>query len=280
MGGSTMWGTGARDDETIPSIVAQVLTQEHQLGVEVTNFGASAYVSTQEVIALLRELQRQNKPDLVVFYDGVNDAFGAYQHRGVAGLPNNESNREREFNLLRPGHLGRLYREALLVTFESSSTYQVVRAIARRATGRDVFRVELDRFAARPSDQVASEVARVYAWNMKLAGSLGQTYGFKTLSYWQPNVFTKDQLTSYERMVWSKGKELEVYYAQARDAVAALLVDVDWFHDISDVFRGDAKPYFIDDVHVTGAGNRVIARRMLKDIVTIANKWRTGNEAR
>src|SRR5713226_8241663 len=29
MGGSTMWGTGARDEETIPSILAQLLMREH-----------------------------------------------------------------------------------------------------------------------------------------------------------------------------------------------------------------------------------------------------------
>jgi hypothetical protein len=242
LGGSSMWGTGAQDGQTIASVVARALTEEYRQDVEVTNFGASAYVSTQEVITLLRELQRGNRPDLVVFYDGVNDAFGAFQHRGVGGLPNNESNRVREFNLLRPGHLGRLYREALIVTFESSSTYHVIRALARRATGRDPFEVEADRFASLPPDQIAREVARVYAWNVKLVDGLGPIYGFKALFYWQPNVFTKAHLTPYEERIRDRGKELGPYYAQARDAVAALLADVDAFHDISNVFREDRKP--------------------------------------
>jgi lysophospholipase L1-like esterase len=280
LGGSTMWGTGAEDDQTIPSIVARALTEEYRQNVEVTNFGASAYVSTQEVITLLRELQKGNIPDLVIFYDGVNDAFGAFQHKGVGGLPNNESNRVREFNLLRPGNLGRLYKEALVVTFESSSTYQVIRALARRATGHDLFKVELDRVGSPPPDHIAREVARTYAWNVKLVKNLGPIYGFKTLFYWQPNVFTKAHLTPYEKQIREGGRELGPYYAQARDAVAALLADVEVFHDISDVFREDRRPYFIDDVHLSQAGNAVVARRMLNDIAPIAGERHRGYETR
>jgi hypothetical protein len=101
-GGSTMLGAGARDEQTIPSFLAKMLTQEYGFNVKVTNFGTGGYVSTQEVIALLRELQRENIPDLVIFYDGSNDVFSTFQNRGVGGIPQNESNREREFNLLRP----------------------------------------------------------------------------------------------------------------------------------------------------------------------------------
>jgi len=41
------------------------------------------------------------------------------------------------------------------------------------------------------------------------------------------------------------------------------------FYDIGGVFAGDAKPYFIDIVRLTGAGNDSVAPRMLKDIVSI-----------
>ena len=102
-GGSTIWGTGARDAFTIPSILLQEL---HNKGVatEVINFGETGYVSTQEVIALLLQLQKGQLPDLVIFYDGINDLFSAYQQR-VAGLTENEYNRVNEFNLSTPAKL-------------------------------------------------------------------------------------------------------------------------------------------------------------------------------
>ena len=45
--------------------------------VEIRNLAEIGYVSTQEMIALVRELQSGYRPDLVLFYDGVNDTTSA-----------------------------------------------------------------------------------------------------------------------------------------------------------------------------------------------------------
>lgn len=63
---------------------------------DIINLGETSYVSIQDTILLLRLLQQGVRPDIVVFYDGVNDTFSAYQ-QGVAGLPQNEFNRQTEF---------------------------------------------------------------------------------------------------------------------------------------------------------------------------------------
>src|SRR5215813_15469576 len=67
-GGSTMWGLGAGDDSTIPSIFAEE-AKNKGINCEVVNFGQYAYVSTQEVIELTLQLQKGNIPDIVIFYD-------------------------------------------------------------------------------------------------------------------------------------------------------------------------------------------------------------------
>ncbi len=84
-GGSTTWGTGARDNYTIPSLVSKYLF-ENNINAEVTNYGETGFQNTQEMIFLMMELRRDNKPDIVIFYDGVNDVYSAYQHK-KAGLP-------------------------------------------------------------------------------------------------------------------------------------------------------------------------------------------------
>jgi lysophospholipase L1-like esterase len=271
-GGSTMLGAGARDEETIPSFLAKMLTQEHGFNVKVTNFGTGGYVTTQEVIALLRELQRGNIPDLVIFYDGGNDIFSTFQNRGVGGIPQNESNREREFNLLRPEMIRRLYKETLLATYTNSSTYQVVSSVVRRITGRDLLSLEWDASVYPSPNQVISEVLRVYAWNVTLVKNIGKAQGFKSLFYWQPFIYNKDKPTPYEQQLLEEQKSMAPYYVGATNAVKAQLSNVDEFHDISDVFSGDPKPYFIDSVHITGAGNERVARRMLKDVVPITQE--------
>jgi len=98
-GGSTMWGWGARDDYTIASYLSKILHgQGYQ--VEVTNYGQMGYVNTQEIITLLRYLQRGEVPDIVLFYDGLNDVASA-NHNRAAGLSRNESVRAEDFNFSR-----------------------------------------------------------------------------------------------------------------------------------------------------------------------------------
>src|SRR5262249_14963034 len=85
LGGSTVWGYFVCNNGTVPSLLARALARDGIGGYQVTNFGQPGYVSTQEVVALLSELHEGRIPDLVIFLDGINDTFSAYQN-GRAGL--------------------------------------------------------------------------------------------------------------------------------------------------------------------------------------------------
>src|SRR5262249_50473552 len=118
-GGSAVYGQGARDAWTIPSCLARNLAQRG-LNVRVTNHGQSGYVSTQEMIAALLQLQAGHRPEVVVFYDGVNDTYSALLESDI-GVPQNESNRRQEFNLLKsPQRLALNLGSSLI---ERSSSY-------------------------------------------------------------------------------------------------------------------------------------------------------------
>jgi len=67
LGGSTMWGTGSDDMNTIPSIFAKLTNKP------VLNLGESGFNSFQEIIQLQILLANGYKPKMVIFYDGVND---------------------------------------------------------------------------------------------------------------------------------------------------------------------------------------------------------------
>jgi len=112
-GSSTIVGVGARDDYTIPSLLAKHLAAA-RYNVEVVNLGVVGFVSTQEVFSLIESIKQGNVPDLVIFYDGIGDIIAA-QQAGIAGTPQNEGRRDREFNLLSRNREGELIREALLV---------------------------------------------------------------------------------------------------------------------------------------------------------------------
>ena len=71
-GGSTMFGEGQRDAHTIPSGVARRL-EEAGRRATVRNYGRQGYTAWQEMLLFEAELARRPAPDIVVFYDGVNE---------------------------------------------------------------------------------------------------------------------------------------------------------------------------------------------------------------
>ncbi|MBC8457124.1 MAG: hypothetical protein H8D67_03910, partial [Deltaproteobacteria bacterium] len=85
----------------------------------------------QEVIDLFLQLQKGNIPNIVIFYDGINDTFSAFQN-GISGIPQNEWNRKKEFNLLKPSRYNDLNKFFLLSLFERSGIGRMIKIIKRR----------------------------------------------------------------------------------------------------------------------------------------------------
>jgi hypothetical protein len=74
-GGSTAFGVGLPDDQTIAARLQHALGRLCGKPVAVYNFGRPAYYSIQEGVLLQRLLRGGGRPDLAVFLDGLND-FG------------------------------------------------------------------------------------------------------------------------------------------------------------------------------------------------------------
>jgi lysophospholipase L1-like esterase len=73
-GGSTVYGTGVPDWATLPSSLSRNLNADSRTCMTVTNFGNEGYATTQELLLLIEQLKRSGSPDVVIFYDGFNDA--------------------------------------------------------------------------------------------------------------------------------------------------------------------------------------------------------------
>ncbi len=71
-GGSTTFGSGVPDGETIPAFLEDTLKAAGK-DVQVFNMGVVSWFSTQERIALERLLTAGNRPNVVVFIDGLSD---------------------------------------------------------------------------------------------------------------------------------------------------------------------------------------------------------------
>jgi lysophospholipase L1-like esterase len=270
LGGSTIWGPAARDDHTVPSHLSRLL-DEAGFCVEVLNLGETGYVSTQELIVLLRRVQRRDIPDLAIFYDGVNELFSAFQNQ-EAGIPQNEEHRRREFNsfrdlarlravylshVLTPEGVGRL-RDAFHRGLRRSRPQESLHAVGK---GRGPSR-----------DELIAEALLVYKSNVELVQLLASHYGFDALFYWHPMILTKKNLTPYEREWY------EDAVAEWRDFLLAgyerVEADValnreDRFRYLGGLFDEVEAPYYVDAFHLTEDGNLLVAREIAKDVIRL-----------
>jgi lysophospholipase L1-like esterase len=258
-GGSTMWGSGVRDEFTLPSLVGSGLAKQ-AIHTEVTNFGESGYVSTQEMTELFLQLREGKIPDLVVFYDGANDIFSAYQ-QGKAGIPQNENNREKEFNSLRSK------KRSLMVFFESLKTLSTIKFII------GLIQPEMKPLPYSGSEiqKLATETIEVYLKNITTINLWAKEYGFKVIFYWQPTIFNKPELSDFEKLEAEKYGFIKdiVHAADVHDSNIKADLESSVFYNISDIFRNESKLVFIDYCHVSEYGNSVIANKMTEDIAAV-----------
>ena len=261
-GGSTMWGIGSRDAFTIPSLVATLL-EDQGTPANVHNYGEIGYVSTQEVLRLLLELRTGNIPDVVVFYDGINDVTSAL-HSGVAGIPQNEYRRRAEFNLLSRYRLGDFTRAFIYRWVAQSATVRLARGVLYRLEKRKEAlasaAVESDR------DALVRDVTRNYRHNVELVRSLAREYGFRALFYWQPVIFRKDTLTPYEEVQLGAAEKYRPFVEACYRSVVVDAAGQPGFRDISCCLRDVEGPCFLDFMHIGEDANAIVAAEIANDL--------------
>ena len=196
-GGSTMFGSPQRDAFTLPSRLAARMERlpapERQ--VRFVNLGETGYVFTQSVLELLMQLRAGARPQVIVFYDGINDVMSALQS-GAGGLPQNEQNRAREFALGR-----------VLFNWKTDAAAELSAAatLASLGLGRLQIVQRLGALGAAPAqsgnsaDSIAARVAASYTETARIVEALANEYGFQALYVWQPTLHsTRKALTPHE----------------------------------------------------------------------------------
>lgn len=233
LGGSTVFGYGAPDGETIPSHLAPLLADRLQRPVKVRNLGQGGYVSFQEGALLLVELARGEAPDLVIFYDGYNDAVAAKTFP-EAPAPHFQLDRIRA-----------RFESPMASVIFSSGTFRLVDAVTQRWASQPGF-------PRSPEDtrRLGRRGADIRKLQHQAALALGRERGFRVETFLQP------------------ARSHAVLEAMREVLVAQPLAH---FHDLGDVFSDLEVPVYIDDVHVTGVGNARVARQMLDDLDMAAN---------
>jgi hypothetical protein len=245
-GGSTMWGEGSDSDHTIPAL----FNRENPEYV-VTNHGQLAYNSRQEVDALISMYSRNEKADIVIFYDGVNDAAFLCP---------------KEITELPAHRLVPMYREKLYV-----GSTQLVRDLMSKIFVENIIKVvykntQKDAPENSPYDCLgtpgkAEEIADIMMKNWELAHEIVTSRGGKFIAVLQPAAYVGHPRTDYLTLDQDLGKNFAEVYRQVKIKIKER--NHPWVYDLSDKFDG-SDYIFIDFCHVSPNGNEIIAKEISK----------------
>ncbi|WP_430410411.1 hypothetical protein [Kordia sp.] len=256
-GGSTIFSAGARDEHSIPSELSKLIaTNFPNQNVEVTNFGCHGYTRASENIQLQRELVKNNIPDIVIFYDGVNEVISGHQNN-EAGAPTNAFNRRKEFKIAHS------YKKRIALMVYSSNLYRFVTTMQRKLFTKSAYK----QLSSRP-DALAYDIAETYIGLVKISKSFENDYGFKVFNFMQPNVYSKKNLTTVEQDYFKNKQYYENLYKLSYETIRkdSLMINDSTFVDISDAFDTAEKTIYTDFCHTGEFGNRLIANRMFAHI--------------
>jgi lysophospholipase L1-like esterase len=222
----------------------------------VTNFGAEGYVTNQELILLMEQLKADRHPDLVIFYDGVNDSYTGAVSPGIPKAHMSLSNIKARVE----GTLG-----SRLDFLRSSHILQLASAAVnslRRPGTANPNVGEVESKAAATLDN--------YETNLRLVRILGEADGFRVFCFWQPAfVYGHKPLAPFEiRIADNEATKntfriLTAVYEQAGRRAA---MD-GTFAFLGEMFDSVKEPVYIDKwMHLSPTGNELVARSLAKAV--------------
>jgi hypothetical protein len=247
-GGSTTFGYGVADAETIPAYLAELLPA----GAQVYNFGAGSYYSTLELLSFQNLLRAGLRPDIAIFIDGINEG-------------QTEPDRWREF-ICDPqagaGTLSLNYNEWPVSRAADSFRYRLGLNAAGGEENSAGGGEEGDDILAQPLTSMADfaqerEIAAVEQWrdNRRMIQALGDEFGVAVLFVWQP-----DPRYQYPRESHLFPERLPPDEIYRHEYLLGLGVK-NWpgVLFLAEIQAGRAEPLYVDALHYTAAFNQEIA---------------------
>jgi lysophospholipase L1-like esterase len=258
-GGSTLWGTGSPDWGTIPAYLQADFNAPKHGPVCVVNFGESGYVSTQSVIQLMLELQSGNIPGLVIFYEGANDVYAAYQ--SGRSTHQNANQIAAKLNKSRP---------QFVTWIESTSSFRLSERLMTNLRQKPRDGTELVTYKTMGIDTatLTNSMVETYIGNYEIVNALAQKYGFGSLFFWQPQIAVGEKSLTSEELEMRRELDpvLIEFYQSVYHRVQQVAKKYENLYYIADTFDSANSQIYIDQVHVTPVGNRLIAERIFRVI--------------
>ncbi len=247
-GGSTTFGYGLADWETLPAALQDVLRRQYpEQPVHVYNFGQALYFSSLELALFQRMLRSGNVPDVAIFVDGLND---------LSWVPLRDAQQpDIEF------HHG--YRTFLQF---SCTTNSLTLPVARFLPSSSPSYYDPDIIAASETQTNLMEAAtRRWTQNYEMATALGREAGVQVIFVWQP-IPQYGYNLQYHLFDAAEIHEYDV--TPAYEAVRDLSQQSENILYLGDIQQARQEPLYLDVVHYTAAFSREIAQHIVDYMTT------------
>jgi lysophospholipase L1-like esterase len=263
-GGSTMWGTGSPDWATIPAYLQSGIKAVKDGSVCVINFGESGFNSTQGVIELMVQLQQGNIPDVTISFDGVNDIYAAYQ----SGRPGVNENNEQLAARFERREVPK--KNPVIALLELSSLHDLAVSLVTKLRPEVPSAPKVVNYETKGIDpgNLADSIVQTYRGNYNIVGSLAQRYGFKSFFFWPPYIAVGKKALTPDEVELKRAVDpaLTKLYLLAYHKIELLAPQQKNLLYLGGIFDNYQPLLWLDDVHVTPEGNKLIAQRMLQVI--------------
>jgi lysophospholipase L1-like esterase len=237
-GGSTTFGYGLPDDETLPSYLQEAFSRHTKKNVSVYNFGVGCYYLTQERLRFEKLLLDGYRPDIAVFVDGINEEYRIADPRPNHGRPGTEV----------AAPQGAL--PALRTFLRSLPLARAVKEISNRFRPR--------REPDPPSEEQVQEQLRTYFVNQTMVRSLARDFGLTPIFVWQPSPYYEYDLKYHLFLRQTKGSRLYTAMAEKlreKPPPADLL----WCADMQ---KQERECLYVDGVHYCAKFAKKLADRI------------------
>jgi hypothetical protein len=248
-GGSTVYNSEVPDEHTLASYIQKRVNAENKR-YKVINMGVTTVFSDQQ-FERLRGYVHIKPKDIIVFYDGINDALQRvyYQNKKgwLAGKP-----------LMKlPAHVQLIQRAAVYSNIFSYFEHSMTKVIHN-------------------FEDLAPDAAKEYAKTIENSAAFAKSYDGLFFHFLQPHLFTKLKLSDYENnlidmgspFVYPRmGEALNVTYPFFKANLSSKMFS----YDLTKIFDGVSTSPYVDIGHTTEIGNKILAEKIY-EVIFAGNK--------
>lgn len=260
-GGSTTWGYGVRDNETIPALFSSIS------GMPAYNRAEIGYTSRQLLDRFINAIVAGDKIDVAIFFDGVNDTYVYCDSHFKVGDNLKTNTIRAALNLTKKN-------DALVLKLVDKIFFEGTRKLAGEIFGSlSAPETESGRtkstdnyYVCDNSPERAQTVAERLIKDWEIAHEIAEANGIKFIALLQPVASIGSPKLDHIKFP-ELDKELLLQYKFVYPLIKDIIRErgYDWILDYTDIFSRDEYIY-TDFAHVSKNGNLIVAKQLYDDL--------------